>query len=219
MALCNLEARYCNSVKENVAVAVFKEELGARLSKMLVECVWNVMAHAQKPDLVFRRNGRIHWNQRGRHFSRLLAAEVCTSAVVMLDTPCSEVVWEYWLPNPFASFPSLPLPCVTVFHQVSNALYQTRRCDTVEDSNRQYIVHVKNPVGTNLPSLRPYTYDRRPYDRTAKACHCTPFWATYIQIWQHNLCISSLFWGSLIVTDTHASERAVVYTHAHAWTP
>ena len=28
------------------------------------------------------------WSQ----FSRLLAAEVCASAVVMLDTPCSEVV-------------------------------------------------------------------------------------------------------------------------------
>ena len=30
----------------------------------------------------------------GRQFSRLLAAEVCASAVVMLDTPCSEVVWR-----------------------------------------------------------------------------------------------------------------------------
>ena len=29
---------------------------------------------------------------RGRHFSRLLAAVVCVSGVVMLDTPCSEVV-------------------------------------------------------------------------------------------------------------------------------
>jgi len=28
----------------------------------------------------------------GLQFSRLLAAEVCVSAVVMLDTPCSEVV-------------------------------------------------------------------------------------------------------------------------------
>jgi len=28
----------------------------------------------------------------GRQFSRLLAAAVCASAVVMLDTPCSEVV-------------------------------------------------------------------------------------------------------------------------------
>ena len=28
----------------------------------------------------------------GRQFSRLLTAKVCASAVVMLDTPCSEVV-------------------------------------------------------------------------------------------------------------------------------
>jgi len=28
----------------------------------------------------------------GRWFIRLLAAEVCASAVIMLDTPCSEVV-------------------------------------------------------------------------------------------------------------------------------
>jgi len=43
---------------------------------------WNVMAQAQKPDFVFRRNGRVHLNRRGRQFSRLLAAEVCTSAIV-----------------------------------------------------------------------------------------------------------------------------------------
>ena len=29
---------------------------------------------------------------RGRHLSRLLAAELCTPAVVMLDTPCPKVV-------------------------------------------------------------------------------------------------------------------------------
>jgi len=32
------------------------------------------MAHAQKPDFVFRRNGRVHLNRWGRQFSRLLAA-------------------------------------------------------------------------------------------------------------------------------------------------
>ena len=41
----------------------------------------------------------------GRQFSRLLAAEVCAPAWVMLDRPRSEVAWEYWLPTPFASFP------------------------------------------------------------------------------------------------------------------
>jgi len=60
----------------------------------LVEASWNVMAHAQKPELFSLQNGRVHLNRRGRQFSRLLAAEVCASAVVMLDAPCSEVVWR-----------------------------------------------------------------------------------------------------------------------------
>ena len=59
-----------------------------------VDCVWNVMAHAQKPDFVFRRNGRVHLNLRGRQLSRLLAREMCASALVMLDTPSCEVVWR-----------------------------------------------------------------------------------------------------------------------------
>ena len=81
----------------------------------MLGCVWNVMAHAQKPDLVFWRNGRVHLNQRGSQFSRLLAAEVCASAVVMLDTPCSEVVWEYWLPTAFSSFPYHASSCAITF--------------------------------------------------------------------------------------------------------
>ena len=70
-----------------------------------VEAIWNVMAHAQKPDLVFQRNGRVHSNRRGRHFSRLLAAEVCASAVAMLDTPCSEVVWRVLAIHSIRQFP------------------------------------------------------------------------------------------------------------------
>jgi hypothetical protein len=53
------------------------------------------MAHAQKPDLVFRRNERVRlnwWGGGGGQLSRLLAAEMCASAVVMVDTPCYEVV-------------------------------------------------------------------------------------------------------------------------------
>ena len=67
--------------------------------------MWNLMAHAQKPDFVFPRNGRVHLNGWGHQFSQLLAAEVCASAWVMVDTPRSEVAWEYWLPTSFASFP------------------------------------------------------------------------------------------------------------------
>ena len=84
-----------------------------------VDCVWNVMAHAQKPDFVFLRNGRVHLNRRGRQFSRLLAVEVCASAVVMLDTPCSEVVWSILATHSVRQFPlhfpSRASSCTTTF--------------------------------------------------------------------------------------------------------
>jgi len=57
------------------------------------EASLNVMANAQKPDFVFRAKWTSPFKlARGRQFSRLLVAEVCAPAVVMLDTPCSEVV-------------------------------------------------------------------------------------------------------------------------------
>jgi len=78
------------------------------------------MAHAQKPDFVFRRNGRVHLNRPGRQFSRLLAAEVCASAVVMLDTPCFEVVWRVLATHSIRQFPlrfpSRASPCTITFH-------------------------------------------------------------------------------------------------------
>jgi len=75
------------------------------LPPFLVEASWNVMSHAQKPDFIFRRNGRGHLNRRERQFSRLLAAQVCASAVVMLDTPCSEVVWRVLATHSIRHFP------------------------------------------------------------------------------------------------------------------
>ena len=91
-----------------------------------VDCVWNVMAHAQKPDLVFRRNGRVHLNRQGRQFSRLMAAEVRASAVVMLDTPCSEVVWRVLATHSIRQFPlqfpSRASPCAITFQLESNTV-------------------------------------------------------------------------------------------------
>ena len=65
------------------------------------------MAHAQKPDFVFRRKGRVHLNRRGRQFSRLLAAEVCASAVVILHTSCSEAVRRVLATHSIRQFPLL----------------------------------------------------------------------------------------------------------------
>jgi hypothetical protein len=87
--------------------------------RKLLDCVWNVMVHAEKPDFFFWRNGRFHLNRQGRQFSRLLAAEVCASEVVMLDTPCSEVVWRVLANHSIRyfplQFPSHASPCAIPF--------------------------------------------------------------------------------------------------------
>ena len=75
------------------------------MQQRVLDCVWNVMSRAQKLDFVFRRNGWVHLNRQGRQFSRLLAAEVCASAVVMLDTPYSEVVWRVLALHSIRQFP------------------------------------------------------------------------------------------------------------------
>ena len=95
-----------------------------QITKSNVDGSWNVMAHAQKPDFVFRRKGRVHLNWRGCQFSRLRAAEVCASAVVMLDTPYSEVVWRVLATHSIRQFPlHFPAPCVTVCHHISTGVY------------------------------------------------------------------------------------------------
>jgi hypothetical protein len=85
----------------------------------MLDCVWNVMAHAQKPDFVFRRNGRVHLNRQGRQYGRPVTAAVCASAVVMLDTPCYEVVWRVLATHSIFQLPlhflSLASPCVITF--------------------------------------------------------------------------------------------------------
>jgi len=114
--------RQTHRTKNLSKLLTFVWQLGKHIN--VVERVWNVMAHAQKPDMVFQRNGRVHLNRQERQFSRLLAAEVCASAVVMLDTPCSEVECKttgYPLHSRVPS--SLPLPCVTVCHHISTELY------------------------------------------------------------------------------------------------
>ena len=101
---------------------------------LYVEASWNVMAHALKPDSVFQRNGRVHLNRRGRQFSRLLATEVCSSAVVMLVTPCSEVVWRVLATHSIRQFPlhfpSRASRCAITF-QLDSTARPTITCNSV----------------------------------------------------------------------------------------
>ena len=97
--------------------------INVRRSSREVEQKRNLMAQAQKPDLVFQRNGRVHLYRRGCQFSRLLAAEVCASVVVMLDRPCPIQCTTAGYPLHSPLSPSLLLPCVSVCHHIPYLLY------------------------------------------------------------------------------------------------
>jgi hypothetical protein len=103
------------------------------------------MAHAQKTDFVFLRKRRVHLNRQGRQFSRLLAAEVCASAVVMLDTPSYEVVWRVLATHSIRQF---PLHLTPVRQRVPSRFNWNLLCaDGRTRSNRQ----------TNRPPVNPAT--------------------------------------------------------------
>jgi len=93
----------------------------------MVEASWNVMAHTHT-ETRFRLSAKrtSPFKSAGwRQFSRLLAAEECASAVVMLDTPCSEVVWKVLAIHSIRQFPlhfpSHASPCAITFQLKSES--------------------------------------------------------------------------------------------------
>ena len=119
------------------------------------------MAHAQKPEFFFPRNGRVHSNRWGRQFSRLLAAEVCASALVMLDIPRSEVAWEYLATHSIRQFPlhfpSRASPCATRFRTSSNNEYNHTRTPSLHLNGvlqgDLYLFHTYQPYLLKFVSL------------------------------------------------------------------
>jgi len=126
--------------------------LGYCAPSLCVQASWNVMAHAQKPDFVFRRNGRVHLNQQVRQFSWLLAAEVCASAVVMLDTPCSKVVWRVLATHSIRQsplqFPSHASPCAITLQLESTlpSKHPVMEHKLPEEWNYQTITQIKKKI-------------------------------------------------------------------------
>jgi len=116
-----------------------------------VDCVWNEMAHCRlrlKCDgtlaetrfgLSVKRTSPFK-SAGGRQFSRLLVAEMCASAVVMLDTPCSEVVWRVLANHSIRQFPlhfpSRASPCAITFQLWSTPLLKTEQPNATAQRGR-----------------------------------------------------------------------------------
>jgi len=86
------------------------------------------MAHAQKPDFAFRRNGRVHLNRQGASVQSTTGIRVVringnNAGYTMFRG--SRKNTGYPLHSPV--YPSLPLSCVTVCHHISTGLYTRAR--------------------------------------------------------------------------------------------
>ena len=88
------------------------------------------MAHAQKPDSVFRQNGRVHLTQQelvqSTTGSRGLRISGSNAGYTMIQGGVKGTGYPLHLPVS----PSLPLPCVTMCHHISTGLYYVYNKDT-----------------------------------------------------------------------------------------
>ena len=93
---------------------------------MLLEASWNVMAHAQKTDFVFRRNVRVHLNQRWASVqsntgSRVVRIGGINAGYTMFRGSVKGIGYPHH--SPFSS--SFPLPCITLCHHISTGVYDS----------------------------------------------------------------------------------------------
>ena len=115
------------------------------------------MAHAQEPDFVFRRNGRVHLNRQGASVqstagSRGVRISGSNGGYTMFRGSVKST--GYPLHSPVS--PSLPLPCVTVCHQVSNALYQPLLLIIFMFRNKNFVYFVTAATATKAAPVFPF---------------------------------------------------------------
>jgi hypothetical protein len=127
----------------------------------ILDCVWNVMAQAQKPDFVFRRKWRVNLNRQGRQFSRLLAGELCTSACRVCAARaslCSAVTWRLLATHSIRQFPlhfpSSASPCAITFQLDSKIFWSmtnTRRPQSSINECSRLVTQISRKCG--VPAL------------------------------------------------------------------
>jgi hypothetical protein len=92
----------------------------------MLEASWNMMAHEQKPDFIFRRNGRVHLNWRGASVQSTTGSRgVRISGSNAGYTMFRGSVKGTGYPLHSLVSPSLPHPCVTVYHHISTGVYHS----------------------------------------------------------------------------------------------
>ena len=134
----------------------------------------------------------------GRQFSRLLAAEVCASAVVMLDTPCSEVVWRVLATHSIRQFP-LHFPTLASLCAITFQLDSTGSLPGVKRPECDVDHHLH--LAPRLKKEKNYA--------------CTPRYSLYGLFWGCSFTFT-LLWN-LWTHETALDSSWNVMVHGDAW--
>jgi hypothetical protein len=122
------------------------------------------MAHAQKPDYLFRRNRRVHLNRQGCQFSLLLAGELYTSACRVCTARaslCSVVTWRLLATHSILLFPlhfsSRASPCAITFHTQSTTdplpIQNSKTKEFLDKSIENWLKFVSSCDGWNMKRI------------------------------------------------------------------
>jgi len=119
LLVLNMASRHRILPRNVIQTWTCAEQQRVKMTRDIVEHVWNVMTHAQKPDLVFQRNGRVHLNwpgasvlsNTGSRGVRISGSNGSNAGYIMFWGR----VQDCWLPTPLAYF---PFTSSTVHHRV-----------------------------------------------------------------------------------------------------
>ena len=106
------------------------------------------MAHTQKPDFIFWRNGWVHLNQWGggsfQSTTGRWAVHISLQGLYCLCKPlfCSHVTLTGYPLHSLVS-PSIHRPCVTVCHHISNAFY-LRPTTAFSENSHSFLLSAQN---------------------------------------------------------------------------
>jgi len=129
-----------------------------------VKHVWNVMAHAQKPGLVFQRNGRVHLNWRGGSVQSTTGSRGARISGSNGSNAGYTIFWgrvhEYWLPTPLACF---PFTSPTVRHRVPSGF--NRSLQLQQQQQQQQAVLFPNHLNPFSRKVRTKLHKNKPAEK------------------------------------------------------
>jgi len=98
----------------------------------ILDCVWNVKAHAQKPDFAFRQNGRVRLNRRGASVQSATGSRGARISLQGLYCSCEPVFCSHVTLTGYPLHPRFPFTSPPVRHRVPShfkrSLPPLKRC-------------------------------------------------------------------------------------------